>query len=70
MYNELGVTFSYAVELRGKSWDRSGFLLPASNIVPSGQEIVAAVNALWGYVETLATPKATVLTRRRLFLKK
>ncbi|KAL2917902.1 hypothetical protein HK105_202315 [Polyrhizophydium stewartii] len=45
-----GIKYSYAVELRDRG--NYGFTLPASQIVPSGDEVVAAVVALWQYVAT------------------
>ncbi|KAL2917994.1 hypothetical protein HK105_202408 [Polyrhizophydium stewartii] len=45
-----GIKYSYAVELRDTG--DNGFTLPASQIVPSGKEVVAAVVALWQYVAT------------------
>lgn len=49
-YGTLGVKYSYAVELRDTG--RNGFILPASEIVPSGEETWQAVLALWRYVAT------------------
>ena len=44
----LGVPYSYGVELRDRG--RRGFVLPASEIIPSGEETLAGVIALWNYV--------------------
>jgi len=44
VYSALGVKLSYVVELRDTG--RYGFLLPAAQIVPTGQETMAAVMAL------------------------
>ncbi|KAL2917990.1 hypothetical protein HK105_202404 [Polyrhizophydium stewartii] len=46
----IGVKYTYSVELRDTG--DNGFTLPASQIVPSGKEVVAAVVALWQYVAT------------------
>ncbi|KAJ3206365.1 carbamoyl-phosphate synthase (glutamine-hydrolyzing) cpa2 [Dinochytrium kinnereticum] len=56
-YNNQGVTYSYAVELRDTG--SSGFQLPASQIVPSGTEVASAVLALWTYVSEQLTPPTT-----------
>ncbi|KAI9324966.1 hypothetical protein DFJ73DRAFT_914527 [Zopfochytrium polystomum] len=68
-YNNLGVTWSFAVELRGTSSDPNGFVLPASQIVPAGNEVVAAMDALLTYIlgstgstTTTSTSKATTTT--------
>jgi hypothetical protein len=37
------VVFSFAIELRPQNAAEGGFLLPASEIVPQGQEIFPAV---------------------------
>lgn len=39
-----GIKYSYTVELRDKG--RYGFLLPASQIIPTGRETFAAVKAM------------------------
>jgi carboxypeptidase A1 len=49
-YNVANVTYSYAVELRGTQSDFYGFNLPASQIVPSGLELKAAVVSLFNYI--------------------
>lgn len=49
-YGVCGVRFSYAVELRDTG--RYGFLLPASQIIPSGEETFEAVKALAQYMIT------------------
>lgn len=46
----LGVHYSYAVELRDQG--QHGFILPAAQIVPSGEETLNALIALWQYVAT------------------
>ena len=38
------ITYSYGVELRDKGWH--GFLLPANQIVPTGEEIFAGLKVL------------------------
>ncbi|KAI8841286.1 hypothetical protein BC829DRAFT_435750 [Chytridium lagenaria] len=48
VYNVANVTFTYTAELRDTG--AFGFQLPPAQIVPSGQETVAAVKALWEYV--------------------
>ncbi|KAJ3097973.1 Carboxypeptidase A4 [Phlyctochytrium planicorne] len=50
VYNTAKVQFTYTVELRDTG--SYGFQLPASQIVPSGQETVAGVTTLWRYVAT------------------
>jgi carboxypeptidase A1 len=47
-YAKGGVKYSYAVELRDTG--RHGFILPADQIVPSGEETLAAVIALNEYI--------------------
>jgi hypothetical protein len=47
MYN-LGVKFSYTVELRDTGGN--GFILPAKEILPSGRETTKAVFALFDFV--------------------
>lgn len=47
-YTAQGVKYSYAVELRDTG--RNGFMLPADQIVPSGEEVLASVVALYAYV--------------------
>jgi len=48
-YGTANVTFSYAVELRDTG--EYGFLLPESQIIPTGQETLAAEIALLTYIE-------------------
>ncbi|KAJ3317880.1 carbamoyl-phosphate synthase (glutamine-hydrolyzing) cpa2 [Boothiomyces sp. JEL0866] len=50
IYQELGVKYSFAVELRPNSFFGGGFLLPAKYIVPAGKETLAGVIAAWKYV--------------------
>ncbi|KAI8849822.1 hypothetical protein BC829DRAFT_432309 [Chytridium lagenaria] len=60
-YNVANVTFTYTAELRDTG--SYGFQLPANQIVPSGQETVAGVKALWDYIITYyggSTPTTTV----------
>lgn len=47
-YGKVNITYSYGVELRDKG--QHGFLLPDSQIIPSGEETLAAVLALAKYV--------------------
>merc|ERR1711894_784020 len=47
-YGKANITYSYGVELRDKG--QNGFLLPASEIIPSGEETLAAILALANYV--------------------
>lgn len=47
-YGAAEVKYSYGVELRDKG--QHGFLLPASEIVPSGEETLAGILALAQYV--------------------
>lgn len=47
-YGVVDIVYSYGVELRDKG--RYGFLLPADEIVPSGEETLAAILALAEYV--------------------
>ncbi len=44
---QMGVRYVFTVELRDTG--SNGFVLPASEIIPSGEEIVAAMVALWKY---------------------
>ncbi|KAJ3081182.1 Carboxypeptidase A4 [Quaeritorhiza haematococci] len=50
VYGVAKVKYTYTVELRGQNILTGGFVLPASQIVPSGKETTAAVVALWSYV--------------------
>ncbi|KAJ3405027.1 Carboxypeptidase A4 [Chytriomyces hyalinus] len=61
MYNAVGVTYSYTLELRpneNAASGTAGFNPPVSEIIPSGQETTAAFLALWNYVygQLSATP--------------
>ena len=47
MYS-LGVKYSYTIELRDRGHD--GFILPADQIVPSGEETLAGLIALWKFI--------------------
>eukprot|EP01136_Pigoraptor_vietnamica_P018372 Opistho-1_new@5357 len=47
-YAEVGAKFSYGVELRDTG--KSGFLLPANQIVPSGEEILPAILIMADYI--------------------
>lgn len=44
VYQELGVKYSYLVELRDRG--RRGFLLPPDQIVPSGEELWEALKVI------------------------
>lgn len=47
VYDTLGVTHSYTIELRPPAgFSEKGFILPACQIVQSGREIMAAFKAL------------------------
>jgi hypothetical protein len=48
-YGACGVKYSYGVELRDTG--EFGFLLPPTEIIPSGEEIYAAVVAMATYIE-------------------
>ena len=48
-YGVCGVKYSYGVELRDTG--EFGFLLPPEEIIPSGEEIFAAVVAMGQYIE-------------------
>jgi len=48
-YGVCGIKYSYGVELRDTG--RYGFLLPADQIVPSGEEILAGVVAMANYIK-------------------
>jgi hypothetical protein len=48
-YGVCGIKYSYSVELRDTG--RYGFLLPADQIVPTGEEIYAAVMAMGEYIQ-------------------
>ncbi|KAI8909607.1 hypothetical protein EDD86DRAFT_205847 [Gorgonomyces haynaldii] len=48
---QLGVKFAYTAELRDTG--ANGFILPASQIVPSGEEIVKGMSALYNYILTV-----------------
>ncbi|KAJ3339376.1 hypothetical protein HDU91_001030, partial [Kappamyces sp. JEL0680] len=53
MYHNAKVKYAATIELRGKATARNpdtgshGFVLPAAQIQPSGQEIVAGLTAFW-----------------------
>ncbi|KAJ3214033.1 Carboxypeptidase A4 [Dinochytrium kinnereticum] len=67
VYNVANVTYAYTAELRDTG--NFGFELPADQIIPTGQEVQAAMVALWGYVSdqvygipsttTTSTPTST-----------
>ena len=38
--------YAYCYELRPKSWSQGGFDIPASDIVPTGQELLASLYVL------------------------
>ncbi|KAI9341390.1 hypothetical protein BDR26DRAFT_934002 [Obelidium mucronatum] len=63
-YNVLGVTYSYAVELRPNqnANSNSGFNPPVSEIIPSGEETTAAMVALWTYVAGQLNPGPSTKT--------
>lgn len=46
-----GVKYSYAVELRDSG--KYGFLLPADQIIPTGEETLDGVASLWRYIALL-----------------
>lgn len=51
MYDSLGITHSYTIELRPADSDSSnnngrGFLLSACEIIPTGKEMMAALKAI------------------------
>lgn len=48
-YGVCGIKYSYSVELRDTG--KYGFLLPADQIVPTGEEIYAAVMAMGEYIQ-------------------
>lgn len=47
-YSAVNATYSFAVELRDTG--RYGFILPPSEIVPTGEETFAAVRAMGNYI--------------------
>lgn len=49
-YDTANIIFSYAVELRDQG--QSGFLLPESEIIPSGLETFEAIKALAFYIKS------------------
>ena len=51
-YEKGGVKFSFGVELRDTG--RHGFLLPPNQIIPTGEEIYAALIASLSYISTVA----------------
>jgi len=50
-YGEVGIVYSYTVELRDTG--QFGFLLPAQEIVPTGQEVFAGVQYIAQYLLSL-----------------
>lgn len=48
-YGQCGVKYSYGVELRDTG--EFGFLLPPSEIIPSGEEVFASVIAMANYIK-------------------
>lgn len=48
MHATYGVKYSMTIELRDKG--RNGFILPASQIIPTGEEIVAGIVPFWEYI--------------------
>ena len=48
-YGELGVKYSFSVELRDKGY--YGFLLPPDQIIPSGEETFEGLKALVNAME-------------------
>eukprot|EP00842_Homolaphlyctis_polyrhiza_P003939 jgi/Hompol1/4546/HPOL_000102-RA len=60
-----GIKYSYTAELRDTG--SAGFILPASQIVPSGQEMLQAMVALWLYIDEkiAADPTSTISAPRR-----
>ncbi|KAJ3121936.1 Carboxypeptidase A4 [Physocladia obscura] len=65
-YNNLGVKYSYAIELRpnanAASGD-SGFNPDVSAIPLSGAEITAGMNAVWGYIASLQNSGTITTTK-------
>lgn len=47
MYSVLKVKYAATIELRDTG--NNGFVLPASQIIPSGKEIVAGLTTFWEY---------------------
>ncbi|KAJ3137205.1 carbamoyl-phosphate synthase (glutamine-hydrolyzing) cpa2 [Physocladia obscura] len=68
-YNILNITYSYSVELRPNSSDPAGFNPSTDNIVDSGEEITAAMVALWTYVG-IQLSKSSNETYRSLLKKR
>ncbi|KAJ3197388.1 hypothetical protein HK101_003814 [Irineochytrium annulatum] len=60
-YNVAGVKFPYAIELRDTG--SNGFTLPASQIVPSGQEVAAAMKAVLTYMYSQYSGGSTTTTK-------
>ncbi|KAI8846546.1 hypothetical protein BC829DRAFT_491248 [Chytridium lagenaria] len=58
-YNVANVTFTYTAELRDTG--TYGFELPANQIIPSGQETLAGVKALWDYIINYYGPTTTTV---------
>jgi hypothetical protein len=46
-YSALGIKYSLTVELRDQGF--SGFMLPPSQIIAQGEELVVGMTALWNY---------------------
>ncbi|MDP2435906.1 MAG: M14 family metallocarboxypeptidase [archaeon] len=56
-YGVYGIVYSQTIELRGPSRSAYGFLLPANQIIPQGQEFVAGVNAAVTFMSRNAPSK-------------
>lgn len=69
VYDTLGVTHSYTIELRppADAFSRKGFILPACQIIESGREIMAAFKAL--ITPLMAETVRKVKRRRKLTLQ-
>ena len=65
VYDTLGVTHSYTIELRppADGFSREGFILPACQIIESGREIMAAFKAI---TPLMAETVRKVKRRRKL----
>ena len=55
-YGVQDTLYSYALELRGTQQESYGFLLPADQIIPQGQEFVAGMESLISFIQK--NPKA------------
>ncbi|CAF4125874.1 unnamed protein product [Rotaria socialis] len=64
-YGALNITFSYGVELRDTG--TFGFLLPADQIIPTGEETLAALSALLRYIEKHVYASAKRSHRQGIF---